>query len=53
MSTDEQIENEKPIREYIKRENPHKYNEREYYRWYYKNVLKPKKDKLRSSKTKD
>jgi hypothetical protein len=40
---DEIIDDEKPIREYIKRENPYKYKDKNYYRWYYENVLRQKK----------
>jgi len=36
MSSDE-------VRPYKKRSNPHSYKSKEYFSWYYYNVIKPKK----------
>jgi hypothetical protein len=33
------------IRPYVKRDNPFSYKSKEYYKWYYDNVLKLKKNK--------
>jgi len=41
MSTE--IDDEKPIRAYEKTNNPFKYNDKNYFRWYYENVLRKKK----------
>ena len=51
MSTE--IDDEKPIREYIRWGNPYKYKDKNYYRWYYDNVIRKKKGikKIRPRKT--
>ena len=45
-----EADDDKPIRAYVKRDNPFHYKQKEYYNWYYHNILMPAKRKMREEK---